>query len=80
MPKRTDKGAFYPRIRAQCFQLKGITYLIKNQRLDAAPPLDAEDISYGIGEILEQINEEIIQITNEMEETELEPHKQTKRK
>jgi len=58
-------------LRGLCFRLKGFAYLLKNQKLDPAPPLDAEDIAYGIGSILEDITENIQGVLNEIEEQEL---------
>lgn len=58
-------------LREHCFRLKGFAYLLKNQKLDPAPPLDAEDIAYGIGSILESIAGEMQSILNAIEEQEL---------
>jgi len=38
-----------PKIRDKLFKIRGIAYLIQEKKLDELPPLDVEELNYGIG-------------------------------
>jgi hypothetical protein len=54
-------------IRERLFQLQGLAYLIRQTRHDEAPPLNMEDISYGVGLSLSKPIEEAMALLNDLE-------------
>lgn len=42
-------------LRSLSWRIRGIAYLIANQKLDAAPPLDFDELCWGVGQILEEL-------------------------
>lgn len=42
-------------LRSLSWRIRGIAYLIANQKLDAAPPLDFDEFCWGVGQVLEDL-------------------------
>lgn len=59
--------ADYMKLRTACFKLRGISYLLEHQGDDGAAELDEPDVWYGIGLILGQIHDEVIEVARQVE-------------
>lgn len=55
------------KIREKLFQIRGIAYLVQQKRLDEIPPLDIEDLNYGIGLTLLKSASTAMKLLNKLE-------------
>lgn len=60
------------KLREASWELKGIAYLLRNQRQDEVLPLDLEEISCGIGMVVGKLGDRIGRIGRRLEAIDLE--------
>lgn len=48
-------------LRTLGWQIRGIAYLIGNQKIDKAPPLDSDDLMWGVGQVLGELGAKVSQ-------------------
>lgn len=68
--KCKDKGSqITGDLRSVSFEIRGFAYLLQNQKSDEVPPLDLEDLHYGIGQILDRLGRRVRRLSNKLEST-----------
>lgn len=71
--QETDKGpsSQWEHLRLISIKLRTIAYLLEAQEIDPAPPLDLEEIRWGMGMILTDLSSHIRKISRNLEKQEL---------
>ncbi len=69
--KKPASKADYLKLRAACFKLRGISYLLEHQSENEASELDQPDIWYGIGLILREIHSDVMSVALQIENEQL---------
>lgn len=54
-------------LRTLGWQIRGIAYLIGNQKIDEAPPLDSDDLMWGVGQVLNEFGTKVSQAADALE-------------
>jgi hypothetical protein len=71
---------FYAELRRDCFKLRGLCHLFENQRNDQAVGLDSGEVWYGIGLFLSEIHDDVLRISQALEDEEIKEARETKSK
>lgn len=70
--KRAKAPEFsWQEIRFVSLKIRGLAYLLANQNIDQCPPLDLDQLYYGMGLVLDEIGQNLATLATTGEETEL---------
>lgn len=59
------------KLRECCFKLRSLEHLLENQKDDQQIELDELDLWYGLGLILKEIRNDVMQVAREIEDQEI---------
>jgi hypothetical protein len=69
MKKETELR--YHKLRESCFKLRSLQHLLANQEDSPFSELDEGDIWYGLGLLLKEIHDDVLQVAREVEAYEI---------
>ena len=63
-PKHPNQREAIGELRELGYQVRGFAYMLGLKRLDEIPPLDEEDLSWGLGQFLDSVGRQILSLTD----------------
>lgn len=68
---KNEKELRYHKLRESCFKLRSLQHLLANQDDSPSSELDEGDIWYGLGLLLKEIHDDVLQVAREVEAYEI---------